>query len=100
MKVHHHYFVEYDPLAKPLVHHTPLALTVVGGEVVGLQWLASRMRHSERWHCVWWLPQSIAITAHGYALGTTVRNFSSAANPPKSRLASGQHYPLTIGGTN
>lgn len=70
-------FVECDPLARPLVHHTPLALGVTGGEVIGLQWLAGRLRRSERWHCVWWLPQSVAITAHAYALGTSVRNFSN-----------------------
>jgi hypothetical protein len=97
-KAHRHDFVEYDPLAKPLVHHTPLALTAVSGEVVGLQWLAGCMRHSERWHSVWWLPQIIAITAHAYALGTSVRNFSNTGNPLNSRLAFDLHYPRTLGG--
>ena len=98
-KAHRNDFVEYDPLAKPFVHHTPLSLGLAGGEVIGLEWLAGRMRRSERWHRVWWLPQSVAITAHGYALGTSVRNFSDTANPSKSRLASDLHYPQTLGGT-
>lgn len=98
-KVHRHDFVEYDPLAKPLVHHTPLAFGVASGEVVGLQWLAGRMRRSERWHRVWWLPQSVAITAHAYALGTSVRNFSDAGNSLNSRWASDLHHSRTIGGT-
>ena len=97
-KAHRHDFVEYDPLAKPFVHHTPLALGVTTGEVVGLQWLAGRMRRSERWHRVWWLPQSIAITAHAYALGTTVRNFSNTGNPSNSRLASEPYHLRITGG--
>jgi hypothetical protein len=98
-KEHRHDFVESDPLAKPFVHHTPLALSITSGEVVGLQWLAGRMRRSERWHRVWWLPQSVAITAHAYALGTSVRNFSDAGNSLNSRWASDLHHSRTIGGT-
>ena len=97
-KEHRRDFVEYDPLAKPFVHHTPLSLGLAGGEVIGLEWLAGRMRRSERWHRVWWLPQSVAITAHAYALGTTVRNFSTAGTPLNSRWASDLHHPQTIGG--
>jgi len=51
-KTHRKDFVENDSLAKPLVHHTPLAMTVVAGEVIGLNWLASRMRRSDRWRRV------------------------------------------------
>jgi hypothetical protein len=97
-KAHRRDFVEYDPLAKPFVHHTPLSLGLAGGEVVGLQWLAGRMRRSERWHRVWWLPQTVAITAHAYALGTSVRNFSNTGNPSNSRLASDLYHPRITGG--
>jgi len=76
-KTHRLDFIESDPLAKPFVHHTPLAVGLVAGEVVGLNWLAGRMRRSERWHRVWWVPQTVAVAAHGYALGTSVRNFSN-----------------------
>ena len=97
-KVHRRDFVECDPIAKPFVHNTPLAMTVVAGEVIGLNWLAGRMRRSERWHRVWWLTQTVAITAHAYALGTTVRNFSSTGSPLNSRLASDLHHPRSTGG--
>lgn len=98
-KTHRKDFVENDPLAKPLVHHTPLAMTVVAGEVIGLNWLASRMRRSDRWRRVWWLPQSVAIAAHACALGTTVRNFSDPGNPLSSRWAHDRLQSRTIGGT-
>jgi hypothetical protein len=64
-------FTEHDPLAREVVKHPALAYGLAGAETVGAAWLGGRMRRSQRWHRVWWLPQTIGIAGHAYALGRT-----------------------------
>ena len=73
-KKHPHYYrgpTETDPLARPLVRLPRPAYYACGFALAtGVNWLGYRMSRSRRWRKVWWLPQSISISANGWGYKT------------------------------
>ena len=62
---------ETDPLARPFVRLPRPAYYACGFALAtGVNWLGYRMSHSRRLRKVWWLPQSISITANGWGYKT------------------------------
>jgi hypothetical protein len=73
-KKHPHYYrgpTETDPLARPFVRLPRPAYYACGFALAtGVNWLGYRMSHSRRLQKVWWLPQSISITANSWGYQT------------------------------
>lgn len=63
---------EFDPLARPVMEHKGLAVSLAVVETAGCYWLGQRMRRSERFHRIWWVPQTAGILGHAYALSRTL----------------------------
>jgi hypothetical protein len=61
---------ERNPLARPLLE-LPHPLYYVTGYalITGVNWISWKMRHSNRWHKVWWIPQACTMSGNiwGYA---------------------------------
>src|SRR5271166_6530295 len=58
-------FTEHDPLARPFVTLPRPAYYACGFALTtGVNWLGYRMSRSPKWRKVWWLPQSISISAN------------------------------------
>ena len=56
---------ERNPLARPFVTLPRPAYYACGFALTtGINWLGYRMSKSRRWQKVWWLPQSISISAN------------------------------------
>jgi len=54
---------EGDPIARPLTHLPAPAYYATGfAMVTGVNWLGWKMGRSARWHKVWWLAQTVAIS--------------------------------------
>jgi hypothetical protein len=62
---------ETDPLARPFVRLPQPAYYACGFALAtGVNWLGYRMSHSHKLRKVWWLPQSISITANSWGYKT------------------------------
>jgi len=67
-------YPEADPIAKPFVKlPRPAYYTCGFAMTTGINWLGYRMARSHRWRTVWWLPQSISISANGHGYFTQTR---------------------------
>jgi hypothetical protein len=71
------HFKEQDPLAKPLLL-LPKPLYFLSGTLTatGVNWLGGKMRESQRWHKIWWLPQAISAAGNMSGYGYTRANAS------------------------
>jgi hypothetical protein len=66
---------EADPLARPFVNLPKPAFYACGFALAtGVNWLGYKMSRSRKWRKVWWLPQSISISANG--LGYRTQRFN------------------------
>jgi hypothetical protein len=66
---------ETDPLARPFVRLPHPAYYACGFALAtGVNWLGYRMSHSRKWRKLWWLPQSISISANGWGYKTRRSN--------------------------
>jgi len=62
---------ETDPLARPFVRLPRPAYYACGFALAtGVNWLGYRMSHSRKLRKVWWLPQSISISANSWGYKT------------------------------
>jgi len=62
---------EADPLARPFVNLPRPAYYASGFALAtGINWLGYKMSRSRKWRKVWWLPQSISISANSYGYHT------------------------------
>jgi hypothetical protein len=67
-------YPEADPIARPLVRLPRPAYYACGFALAtGVNWLGYRMSRSHKWRKVWWLPQSISISANSYGYHTSSR---------------------------
>ena len=58
---------EANPIARPFVNLPRPAYYASGFALAtGVNWLGYRMSRSRKWRKVWWLPQSISISANGF----------------------------------
>lgn len=65
---------ESNPLARPFVKPSALHWTATYVGAVGVNWLALRMKRSQRWYRrIWWLPQTVAITANLWGIQRNLR---------------------------
>lgn len=67
---------EADPVGRAFIGRYPTwkRMAPFGAvEVVGSAWLARKMRNSERFHKVWWIPQAVLIGAHAYGTANNIR---------------------------
>ena len=75
---HPHYYagpLETDPLARPFVKLPRPAYYACGFALAtGVNWLGYRMSRSRRWRKVWWLPQSVSISANSWGYKTRRSN--------------------------
>ena len=57
---------EADPIARPFVKLPKPAYYTCGFALAtGVNWLGYRMSRSPKWRKIWWLPQSISVSANG-----------------------------------
>jgi hypothetical protein len=77
-KGHPHFYLgptETDPLARPFVRLPRPAYYATGFALAtGVNWLGYRMSHSRKWRKLWWLPQSISISANSWGYKTRRSN--------------------------
>jgi hypothetical protein len=46
-------------------------------ELIGSAWLSEKMRRSQRFYRIWWLPQVALIAGHSYGLGRNIERLQS-----------------------
>ncbi len=77
-KKHPHVYLgptETDPLARPFVRLPRPAYYACGFVLAtGVNWLGYRMSHSHKVREVWWLPQSVSISANSWGYKTRRSN--------------------------
>jgi len=62
---------EADPLARPFVNLPKPAFYACGFALAtGVNWLGYKMSRSHNWRKVWWLPQSMSVSANGWGYKT------------------------------
>lgn len=67
-------YPEADPIAKPFVKLPRPAYYSSGfAFATGVNWLGYKMSRSRKWRKVWWLPQSISISANGNGYRSSFR---------------------------